>query len=269
MVFMPCGSCSRQLLAVGQQSTWLCRPLQPIAPGQPSLFIRGVLASLRQNSLGGGIDHTTAESATANQLPQSGTIGCHCWHIRYPQNMIVGTSSSLIGIPDSGRAQCCLHNGPRLDGLEMIVISIRDTCTYNFFRPRPHWQCQSKYGIGQWTLALSWGESASSLFSCRFILFNFWALPSLATCMGQAKSSCRICLSKPILRRRMCHQLGLPTPVHHWGVTSGQITYGTKSEAAQRACRASPPHKTSSNYLKIILFCLPKALLAAITVPIT
>ena len=38
----------------------------------PVNFIRGNQATLRQISLGKEIKHTTAEAATANQLPQSG-----------------------------------------------------------------------------------------------------------------------------------------------------------------------------------------------------
>lgn len=46
--------------------------MQPKALGKPSAFIRGIPATLRQTSLGKEIKSTLTESATANQLPQSG-----------------------------------------------------------------------------------------------------------------------------------------------------------------------------------------------------
>lgn len=46
--------------------------IQPKAPGKPSMLIRGISATLRQALLGGEIKSTTTETATANQLPQSG-----------------------------------------------------------------------------------------------------------------------------------------------------------------------------------------------------
>lgn len=42
------------------------------APVRPRLFVRGIPATLRQNSLGKEITSTVAESETVNQLPQSG-----------------------------------------------------------------------------------------------------------------------------------------------------------------------------------------------------
>jgi hypothetical protein len=49
--------------------------LRPKALGKPSIFIRGIPATLRQNLLGREIKSTTTETATANQLPQSGING--------------------------------------------------------------------------------------------------------------------------------------------------------------------------------------------------
>jgi hypothetical protein len=46
--------------------------IQPRTPGKPSMLIRGIAATLRQALLGSEIKSTTTETATANQLPQSG-----------------------------------------------------------------------------------------------------------------------------------------------------------------------------------------------------
>lgn len=45
----------------------------PKAPDQPSIFVRGIPATLRQSSLGNEIDIAVMESKTTNQLPQPGT----------------------------------------------------------------------------------------------------------------------------------------------------------------------------------------------------
>ena len=61
------------------------------APVQPSLFIRGISATLRQNSLGNEIKFTATESETVNQLPQSGIRRNTRCCSTLIQGMIVGT----------------------------------------------------------------------------------------------------------------------------------------------------------------------------------
>ena len=62
------------------------------APVQPSLFIRGISATLRQNSLGNEIKFTATESETVNQLPQSGIRRNTRCCSTLIQSMTVGTT---------------------------------------------------------------------------------------------------------------------------------------------------------------------------------
>ena len=62
------------------------------APVRPRLFVRGISASLRQNSLGNEIKPTAAESATVNQLPQSGIRRNTRCCSTLIHSMIVGTT---------------------------------------------------------------------------------------------------------------------------------------------------------------------------------
>jgi hypothetical protein len=93
--------------------------------GKSSLFIRGISATLRQTSPDKEIKSTTTETATVNQLPQSGITWD--WSPMIIHSTIVEQPSSLTGITDSSTSLgllCLVAKNMHWHYPDLIVVEL-------------------------------------------------------------------------------------------------------------------------------------------------